>query len=211
MFVPDPISWNQQEQKKRGGKKFFCPTFHKIENYFIFWKDTKKLSQLAKKWNTPKIFTKLSEIKVWDPGSGKTHPEYGSATLFFRGNTSTWWQCMTCDWWDRRIRRMWEPTPTYAALTRHSHSTAWHARPRQVPVLPSVFDRGTFWACRLFFVFYAAVFWIRIRIGFNQVSGSGSGPRRAKLTHKQMGKEKSRNFMFWKCWMFNFEGWRLLL
>jgi hypothetical protein len=36
-------------------------------------------------------------------------------------------------------------------------------------------------------------------------SESGSGSRRAKMTHK---KEKK---LFLKCWMFSFEGCRLLL
>jgi hypothetical protein len=36
--------------------------------------------------------------------------------------------------------------------------------------------------------------WIRIGSGFNQVSGSGSGFRRAKMTHKN--RKKLRNFMF---------------
>ncbi len=39
--------------------------------------------------------------------------------------------------------------------------------------------------------------WIRIRTGsgFNRVSGSGSGSRREKMTHKSW--QKFRNFMFW--------------
>jgi hypothetical protein len=45
----------------------------------------------------------------------------------------------------------------------------------------------------------------RIRIGsvFNQVSGSGSGSRRAKMTPKL---EKVKKFPVLKCWMFSFEG-----
>jgi hypothetical protein len=48
-----------------------------------------------------------------------------------------------------------------------------------------------------------AVLWIRIRIGsgFNGVpeSVSGSGSRRAKMTHKQ---KKVHKLNFLKCWMF---------
>ncbi len=57
---------------------------------------------------------------------------------------------------------------------------------------------------------YFTVFRIRIRIGsgFNQVTGSGSGSRRAKMTHKS--RKKFRNFMFWSAGC-SLEGWRLLL
>jgi hypothetical protein len=40
------------------------------------------------------------------------------------------------------------------------------------------------------------------------VAGSGSGSRRAKITHKY---KKVKNFHVLKCWMFSFEGGRLLL
>ncbi len=39
--------------------------------------------------------------------------------------------------------------------------------------------------------------------GFKQVSGSGSGSRRAKMTHKKV--EKIKKFHVLKCWMFSFE------
>jgi hypothetical protein len=42
-----------------------------------------------------------------------------------------------------------------------------------------------------------SVFRIRIGSGFDQVSGSGSGSRRAKMTHKnRKNSKKLRNFMF---------------
>ncbi len=40
-------------------------------------------------------------------------------------------------------------------------------------------------------------------------SESRSGSRRAKTDHKN--RKKLRNFLFLKCWMFSFKGWRLLL
>ncbi len=53
-----------------------------------------------------------------------------------------------------------------------------------------------------------SVFRIRIRIGsgFNQVSESGSGYRRAKMTHKN--RKKVRNFMLWSagCSLLRVEG-----
>jgi hypothetical protein len=48
-----------------------------------------------------------------------------------------------------------------------------------------------------------------IILSFNQCCGSGSGSRRAKMTHRKI--EKVLKFHFWKCWMFSLEGWRLLL
>ncbi len=45
-------------------------------------------------------------------------------------------------------------------------------------------------------------------LGFCQCCGSGSGLRRAKMTHKH--RKKIINFIFFKCWMFSFEVLRLL-
>jgi hypothetical protein len=60
-------------------------------------------------------------------------------------------------------------------------------------------------------MWYPPVFRIRIWTGsgFNQVSGSGSGSRRAKMTHKN--RKKVKKFQCLKYGMFSFEGWRLLL
>jgi hypothetical protein len=55
---------------------------------------------------------------------------------------------------------------------------------------------------------FSAVFRIRTGSGFNQVSGSVSGSRRAKKTHKNT---KIMKFHVLKCWMFSFEGLMLLL
>jgi hypothetical protein len=41
--------------------------------------------------------------------------------------------------------------------------------------------------------------------GFNQVSASASGSRRAKMTHKST-VEKINKFHVLKCWMFSFKG-----
>jgi hypothetical protein len=53
---------------------------------------------------------------------------------------------------------------------------------------------------------------LRIRIrngsGFNRVSGSGSGSRRAKMSHKS---RKISEVHVLKCWMASFVSWRLLL
>jgi hypothetical protein len=49
-----------------------------------------------------------------------------------------------------------------------------------------------------------AVFRIRIGSVFNQVNVSASGSRRAKITHTN--RIFFINFMFFKCWMFSFEG-----
>jgi hypothetical protein len=79
MFIPDPGSRIQKQQQKRGVKNKLlsylvcCYEFHKIENYFIFEMPKKKI--LAKFQRivedfTQKIVTKLSKIRVWDPGPG---------------------------------------------------------------------------------------------------------------------------------------------
>jgi hypothetical protein len=80
-FYPSRISWipdPKTAKKERGEKKFaiilFCShKFHKIE-YFIFEMLKKKIwpnFQIIIEVLTQKIFTKLSNIWVWDPGSGK--------------------------------------------------------------------------------------------------------------------------------------------
>jgi hypothetical protein len=92
--IPDLGSRIQKQQQKRGVKKICCHTFlcshkfHKIENYFSFevlkkkiWANFQRIIELF----NPKIFTRLSKILVWDPGSGsKRHRISGSATLVFR-------------------------------------------------------------------------------------------------------------------------------
>jgi hypothetical protein len=88
MFIPDPdflpsrilIFFHPgriQQEQKRGVENFLCCIFciYKIVNYFIFEKVQTNLSKLTKNFsifNSKKIVTKLSEIWVWDPGSGKT-------------------------------------------------------------------------------------------------------------------------------------------
>ncbi len=57
--------------------------------------------------------------------------------------------------------------------------------------------------------FPALRFRIRIGSGFNRVSGSGSGSRRPKMTHKSTKKFVKVHVL--KCWMASFESWRLLL
>jgi hypothetical protein len=85
MFIPDPDypSRIQKQQQKRGVKKFFCNTFlcshkfHKIENYFSFEEQKKKiLTNFLRiiELFTQKIVTMLSKIWVWDPGSGIRDP-----------------------------------------------------------------------------------------------------------------------------------------
>jgi hypothetical protein len=79
--MPDIGSRVQQQQQKRRRRGncllsyLFCShKFLKTENYFIFEQIPKIfLSQSTKNYGTfyPKIVTKLSEIWVEDPGSGK--------------------------------------------------------------------------------------------------------------------------------------------
>jgi hypothetical protein len=71
--IPDP----KTATKERGEKKFviilFCShKFHKIESYFIFellkkkiWANFQRIIEVF----TQKMFTKLSKLWVWDPGS----------------------------------------------------------------------------------------------------------------------------------------------
>jgi hypothetical protein len=90
MFIPDPGfcflpipdlgSRIQKQQQKKGVKKicyhtFFCShKLHKIEYYFIFEMLKNKIffgpifRRIIEVF-TQKIFTKLSKIWVWDPGS----------------------------------------------------------------------------------------------------------------------------------------------
>jgi hypothetical protein len=102
--IPDPASRIPDPKtatKERGEKNllyFFCShKFHKIESYIIFemlkkkiWANFQRIIEVF----TQKIFTKLSKIWVWDPGSGvrknlfripdpgvKKAPDPGSATL----------------------------------------------------------------------------------------------------------------------------------
>ncbi len=52
---------------------FCCYEFHKIENYLIFYMLKKKILanfQRIKEVFAQKIVTKLSKIRVWDPGPG---------------------------------------------------------------------------------------------------------------------------------------------
>ncbi len=88
MFFPDPGSWflpipnpgSKNSNKREGRKKicghnFLCShKFHKIANYFSFevlkkkiWANFQRIIELF----TQKIVTKLSNIWIWDPGSGK--------------------------------------------------------------------------------------------------------------------------------------------
>jgi hypothetical protein len=58
---------------------------------------------------------------------------------------------------------------------------------------------------KVIFCHLTAVLRIQIRIGsgFNHVSGSGFGSRRATMTHKS---RKIQKFHVLKCWLFSFEG-----
>jgi hypothetical protein len=109
MFIPDPdfypsrIPDPKTATKERGEifffHTFFCShKFHKIEYYYIFdmlkkqiWPNFTRIIKVF----TQKIVTKLSEVWVWDPGSGKnlfripdpgvkkaSDPGSGSATLY---------------------------------------------------------------------------------------------------------------------------------
>jgi hypothetical protein len=76
--ISDPRSQIQKRQQKRGVKKnllsyYFCShKFHKIKNYCIFEMLKKTICvnfQRIIEVFTQKIFTKLSKIWVWNPGS----------------------------------------------------------------------------------------------------------------------------------------------
>ncbi len=84
MFIPDPRfripdPGSKNSNKRDGWKKlwsyctFFCShKFHKIENICIFEMLKRKIwANFSKIYRTfyPKIFTKISKIWVWDPGS----------------------------------------------------------------------------------------------------------------------------------------------
>jgi hypothetical protein len=96
MFIPDPGSWflpitdpgsripdpgSKNSNKRDGWKKIFVITFYVATNFTILqiilflkcWR--KNLGQFSKNYRTfyPKIVNKLSKIRVWDPGSGKTY------------------------------------------------------------------------------------------------------------------------------------------
>jgi hypothetical protein len=95
-LISDPGSKNSN--KREGCHTFFCShKFHKIVHYFSFevlkkkiWANFQRIIELF----AQKIFTKLSKVWVWDPGSGKNlfritdpgvkkapDPGSGSATL----------------------------------------------------------------------------------------------------------------------------------
>jgi hypothetical protein len=65
---------------------------------------------------------------------------------------------------------------------------------------------------RCFFVFLLHGSSVVIRIGsvFNGVPGSAPGSRRAKMNHKHRKNKTVNQFHFLECWMFSFEGLRLL-
>jgi hypothetical protein len=99
MFIPDPGSKNSN--KREGRKKNLCHTFlcsHKFHKLYIIlvlqvlkkkiWANFQKIIELF----AQKIYTKLSKVWGWDPGSGKNlfrildpgvkkAPDGGSATL----------------------------------------------------------------------------------------------------------------------------------
>ncbi len=105
MFIPDP-------------DPDFCPSrshkFHIIENYFIFEMLKKKIWANFQRIFSQKIVTKLSNIWVWDPGSGKNPfriPDPGS-----RGQKSTGSRI--------RIRNTVDPDPHNVMDIRHiEHSS----------------------------------------------------------------------------------------
>jgi hypothetical protein len=95
MFIPDPDFYPSRildpktATKERGEKNcchtfFYSHKFNKIVNYFMFemlnkkiWANFQRIIDLF----TQKIFTKLSKIWVWDPGSEirkKPNPHPGS-------------------------------------------------------------------------------------------------------------------------------------
>jgi hypothetical protein len=84
--IPDPgsrIPDLKTATKERGEEKLlsylFCICkFHKIEYYFLFEMPNKKIwanFQRIIEVFTQKIVTKLSKIRVWDPGSEIRDPE----------------------------------------------------------------------------------------------------------------------------------------
>jgi hypothetical protein len=91
MFIPDPdfypsrIPDPKTATKERGEKKFLsyflCSyKFHKTEYYLIFEMLKKKIwanFQRTIEVFTQNIFTKLSKIWVWDPGSEIRDPRSG--------------------------------------------------------------------------------------------------------------------------------------
>ncbi len=117
---PDLGSRFQKQQKRQGWKKMYWTFFrshknHQIENYINFelvkkkfWANLQRIIELS----TKKIVIKLSNICVWDPGSGKSlfripdpgpgvkkAPDPGSATpigevvrILTENNFSTDWE-----------------------------------------------------------------------------------------------------------------------
>jgi hypothetical protein len=83
LIFTHPGSRIQKQQQKRVVKQklsylFWSPKFHEIVNYFTFemlkekiWANFQRIIELF----TQKIFTNLSKIWVWDPGSEILDPE----------------------------------------------------------------------------------------------------------------------------------------
>ncbi len=97
--IPDPNSNKREEWKKISFHTFFCSLkFYKIENYFIFGMLKKKMWVNFKEIYRTfyPIVTKLSKIRVWDPGSviRKTYP--GSRGQKGTGSRicNTVWNCV---------------------------------------------------------------------------------------------------------------------
>jgi hypothetical protein len=73
--IPDPKTVTKERGEKNLLSYFFCShKFHKIEYYVIFemlkkkiWANLQRIVEVF----TQKIFNMLSNIWVWDPGSGK--------------------------------------------------------------------------------------------------------------------------------------------
>ncbi len=110
-FLPIPDPGSKNSNKREGWKiicchKFLCShKFHKIAHYFSFdvlkkkiWASFQRIIELF----TQKIVNKLSELWIWDPGSGKNlfripdpgvkkAPDPGSATLLRILQLYWWW------------------------------------------------------------------------------------------------------------------------
>jgi hypothetical protein len=72
--IPDPKTATKKRDLKSSSTFFCSHENHKIENYINFdlakktiWADLRRIIELS----TQKIVIKLSQILVWDPGSGK--------------------------------------------------------------------------------------------------------------------------------------------
>ncbi len=88
--IPDPKTVTKERGEKKICHTFFCShKFHKIEYYVIFemlkkkiWANFQRIVEVL----TQKIFNMLSNIWVWDPGSGIRDPGSGKNLSRIQGS-----------------------------------------------------------------------------------------------------------------------------